>query len=63
MAKDRMELLKIIEGLKADQVVREAEMKHLTVYEFHLFDEHPIHAILGAEGERVSSHAPEDQAR
>jgi hypothetical protein len=33
MAKDRMELLKIIEGLKADQV---AEMRRLTVYRFHL---------------------------
>jgi hypothetical protein len=36
MAKDRMELLKIIEGLKADHLAREAEMRHLTVYGFHL---------------------------
>ena len=29
MAKDRMEMLKIIEGLNADQVAREAEMRQL----------------------------------
>lgn len=64
MAKDRIELLKIIERSKVDQEAREAEMRRLTVYGFPLFDEHhPIHAIVGAEGARVSSHAPEDQAR
>jgi hypothetical protein len=36
MAKDRMELLKIIESFKADQVAREAEMRRLTVCGFHL---------------------------
>ena len=61
MAKDRMELLNIIEGFKADQVARDAEMRHLRVNGFHLFDEHhPIHAVVGAEGARDSSRAPED---
>jgi cell shape-determining protein MreC len=64
MTKDRMELLKIIERLKEDHEVREAEMRRMTVYGFHLFDEHhPIHAIVGTKGARVSNHAPEDQAR
>ena len=36
MANDRRELLMIIEGLKADQAAREAEMRRLTVYRFHL---------------------------
>lgn len=63
MAKDRMELLKIIKDLKADQVAREAEMRHLTVWISFIDEHHSIHAVVGAEGARVSSHAPEDQAR
>ena len=35
MAKDWMELLKIIEGLKIDQAAWGTEMRHLTVYGFH----------------------------
>lgn len=35
MAKDRRELLKIIEGLKVDVLSREAEMRRLTVNEYH----------------------------
>jgi hypothetical protein len=36
MAEDRRELLKMIEGLKADHVAREAEMGRLMVYRSHL---------------------------
>ena len=63
MAQDRMELLKIIERSKKDQEAQEAEMRCLAVCGFHLFDKHHlIRAIVGAEGARVSSHAPKDQA-
>ena len=47
-------------NLNVDQLAREVEMR---VYGFHLFDRHHlIHAIVGAEGAKVSSHATEDQA-
>jgi hypothetical protein len=36
MAEDRRELLKMIEGLKADHVAREAEMGRLMVYRSRL---------------------------
>ena len=53
MAKDRVELLKIIEGLKANQVVQEAEMTCLKVYHLFMMKRHSIY-VLGAEGARIS---------
>lgn len=61
MAKDRVQLLKIIEGLTAEKVAQEAEMTRLKVY--HLFmTKHNVIHVLGAEGAGVIGHTSKDQA-
>ena len=58
MAKDRLELLKTIEGLK---VAQEAEMTRSKVYHLFMTKHHVIH-VLGAEGAGVSGHTSKNQA-
>ena len=61
MAKDRVELLNIIEGLKANQEAQEAEMTRLKVFHLCMIKHNLIH-VLGAEGVGGCSCISNDQA-